>query len=147
MNNFIGKSNILTNIRPIHPKTLHLLSKGTKGLHEYYKTLLLQKSFNDDKLRRKWETLLNIEVTEKMWQKCYLICFKTIQDNYLICLHYRILNQILGIRNLKLKMGITQDNMCKLCNENETPIHLFSLCEPTRKFWEDLSRKIKTQHK
>ena len=64
MNNFIGKSNILTSIRPIHPKRLHLLSKGTKGSSEYYKTLLLQKS-NDDKLRHKWETLLNNEVTEK----------------------------------------------------------------------------------
>ena len=80
-----------------------------------------------------------------MWQQCYLICFKTIQDNYLIWLQYRILNQILGIRNLKFKMGITQDTVCKLCNENEeTLIHLFNQCEPTRKFWEDLSRKIKT---
>ena len=35
--------------------------------------------------------------------------------------------------------------MCIFCNENEeTLIHLFSLCEPTRKFWEVLSRKIKT---
>ena len=145
MNNFIGKSDISTSIRPIHPETLYLLSKGTKGSREYYKTLLLQKSYNDNKLRHKWETLLNITVTEKMWQQCYLICFKTIQDNYLIWLQYRILNQILGIRNLKFKMGITQDNVCKLCNENEeTLVHLFSQCEPTRKFWEDLSRKIKT---
>ena len=80
-----------------------------------------------------------------MWQKCYLICFITIQDNYLIWLHYRILNQIFGIRNLKFKMGITHYNMCKLCNENEeTVIHLFSLYKPIRKFWEDLSRNIKT---
>ena len=51
----------------------------------------------------------------------------------------------MGIRNLKFKIGITQDNVCKLCNENEqTLVHLFSQCEPTRKFWEDLSRKIKT---
>ena len=76
VNNFIGKSNMLTNIRPNHVKTLHLLSKGTKGSCEHYKTLLLQKSYNDVKLRHKWETLLNIEVTEKAWQKCYLICFK-----------------------------------------------------------------------
>ena len=35
--------------------------------------------------------------------------------------------------------------MCKLCNENEeTLIHLFSPCEPISKFWEDLSRQIKT---
>ena len=42
-------------------------------------------------------------------------------------------------------MDRTQDNVCKLCNENEeTLIHLFSQCEPTIKCWEDLSRKIKT---
>ena len=41
VNNFIGKSDISTSIRPIHPETLYLLSKGTKGSREYYKTLLL----------------------------------------------------------------------------------------------------------
>ena len=82
-----------------------------------------------------------------MWQKCYLICFKTIKDNYLIWLHYRILNQILGITNLKFKMGIIQDNVCKVCNENEETLVHFSLCKPTRKFWENLSRKIKTNTK
>ena len=145
MNNFIGKSDISTSIRPIYPKTLYLLSKGKKGSREYYKTLLLQKPFNDDKLRHKWETLLNVKVTGKMWQQCYHIGFKTIQDNYLIWLQYIILNQILGIRNLKFKMGIIQENVCKLCHENEEAlVHSFSQCEPTRKFWEDHPGKLKS---
>ena len=62
---------------------------------------------------------MNIELTKKMWQKSYLACFKTIEDNYLIWFQYKILNQILGIESLKFKMGISQNNVCKLCNENE----------------------------
>ena len=78
-----------------------------------------------------------------MWQKCYLICFKTIQDNYLIWLQYRILNQILGIRNLKFKMGMTQDNVCKLCNENEEKYIYSAYVNPQETFGRTYPRKLK----
>ena len=42
-------------------------------------------------------------------------------------------------------MGISQNNVCKLCNANEeTLIHLFTLCKPVKKFWKDLARRVKT---
>ena len=42
-------------------------------------------------------------------------------------------------------MGISQNNVCKLCNENEeTLVHLFTLCNPVKNFWEDLARRVKT---
>ena len=42
-------------------------------------------------------------------------------------------------------MGISQNNVCRLCNENEeTLVHLFTLCNPVKKFGEDLTRRIKT---
>ena len=64
-----------------------------------------------------------------------VVCFKTIQDNYLIWFQYKILNRILGIESLKFKMGISQNNVCRLCNENEeTLVHLFTLCNPVKKF-------------
>ena len=50
VNSFIGKSDTSINARPIHPVTLYLLSKGTKGSREFYKILLSQNFFNDDKL-------------------------------------------------------------------------------------------------
>ena len=135
--------NTLSSAKPIYPTTIQLLSKGTKGSREYYKNTLLQKSFNDNKLRYKWETISNTEIF--FWQKSYLICLKTIHDNYLILFQYRILNQILEIRSLKFKMGILPDNMSKLCNKNEeTLVHLFCLHEYMRKFGEHLAKRIKT---
>ena len=69
VNNFLGKSDTSINEKPIYPITLYLLSKGIKGSREFYKILLSQKCFNDDKLRHKWERSLNIEITKPMWKK------------------------------------------------------------------------------
>ena len=145
VNNFLGKSDTSINERPIYPITLYLLSKGIKGSYEFHKILLSQKCFNDDKLRHKWERSLNIEITKPMWEKSFLVCFKTMQDNYLIWFQYKILNRIFRIESLKFKMGISQNNVCRLCDENEeTLVHLFTLCNPVKKIWEDLTRRIKT---
>ena len=65
VNSFLGKSDTSINERPIYPVTLYLLSKGIKGSREFYKILLSEKCFNDDKLRHKWKRSLNIEITKK----------------------------------------------------------------------------------
>ena len=73
----------------------------------------------------------------------YKICFKTLQDNYLVWLQYKILNRILGVKKLLYGMRISQDDNCRLCNdEKETIIHLFCRCPIVQSLWENLSNWI-----
>ena len=67
-------------------------------------------------------------MTDPARRQIYKICFKTLKDNYLIYLQYKIINKILGTRSLMHKMLITPDEYCSFCKEQEeTLTHLFFL--------------------
>ena len=69
----------------------------------------------------------------------YKICFKTVNDNYLIYLQYCIINRILGTRSLLHKMSITDNKFCSLCIEyEETLVHLFYDCNHVLNLWNTL---------
>ena len=65
--------------------------------------------------------------------------FKTVKDNYLIYLQYKINNQILGTRSLLFKMSITDDKHYSFCKEQEETIsHLFFDCNQVTLLWQVL---------
>ena len=81
----------------------------------------------------------NTNITTPEWVQIYKICFKTLKDNYLVYLQYKIINQILGTRSLLFKMSITNDKHCSFCKEKaETISHLFFDCNQVALMWQVL---------
>ena len=66
----------------------------------------------------------------------HLICFKTISDNHIIWLEYRIIPSILGTKVLLHKMRKSENNLCRVCNNvPETLIHIFTECPSSTEIW------------
>ena len=96
------------------------------------------------------DEILNINITTAVWGQIYKVCFKTLKDNYLIYLQYKIINQILGTRSLLYKMSITTDKYCSFCKEHEETLsHLFYDCNqvllPGKSYMNGFSTKPTSQ--
>ena len=76
----------------------------------------------------------------------FKICFKTIENNYVNWLQYKILTRILGIKTKLLKMKIKADSICRLCNlHDETILHLFVQCPKITAVWPNLTTWIQNK--
>ena len=91
-------------------------------------------------LNDKWSTILNTDLDDQKWKEAYKICFKSVQDNYLTWLQYKILNRILGVKRFLHIINISTDSNCRLCNAGEESIsHLFCNCFKVQPLWENLT--------
>ena len=80
------------------------------------------------------------------WKTTYHICFRTVQDNYLIWLQYRILHRILGTNYYTHKLKITNSPQCNICKESEeTIVHLFCECPKIITLWENITTWIRNK--
>ena len=119
--------NITNPQRPFLPTNLKILLCQKKGSQQFYK--LLNKEVQNDVLRNKWCTILNIYITENDWEQIYKICFKTLPINDIIWFQYRIIHRILGTKDYLNKLKINTTSSCIFCNVfDETLLHLFTSC-------------------
>ena len=129
--------------RPLAPLFLSISIKSKKGSKDFYKILHQNQEI---KIHNKWDEISNTSITQPEWRQIYKICFKTMKDNYLIYLQYKIINQILGTRSLMYKMSITPDKYCSFCNDHEeTLTHLFFDCNLVFLLWQVLYEWIFTK--
>ena len=112
--------------KPIAPLLLSIATKSKKVSKDFYKIL---KHKQEIKTYNKWENILNQEITDPEWRLIYNYCFRTIKDNYLIYLQFKIINRILGTRSLLYKISINDNHYCPFCKEHEETIHLFYECD------------------
>ena len=122
--------------RPTIPLYINTIQKSCKGSTDFYPIL----QGNKETIKHdKWETMLNIYIPNPVWKRIHKICFKTLNDNYIIYLQYRIINRIQGTRSFLYKMSITNINLCSLCKEHEeTLVHLFYDCNHVLTLWNTL---------
>ena len=114
-------------VRPIIPFHLKILLKHNKGTKDFYRILNKNNNNNNSSLL-KWNTILEHEL-EINFGKVFKVCFKTVKDNYLIWLQYKIIYQIIGTRKQLFKLRISNSPTCFFCNsEEETIQHLFYDC-------------------
>ena len=126
--------------RPTIPLYINTIQKSSKGSKDFYRIL----QGNREIIKHdKWETMLNIYIPTLTWKSIHKICFKTLNDNYLIYLQYRIINRILGTRSLLHKMSITDNKICSFCKEHEeTLMHLLYECNQVFTLWNKLYKWI-----
>ena len=122
--------------KPMAPLNLILLTKSEKGSKDFYTTL--QEPI-DLIAHTKWNHILNRDILNQTWERIHKACFNTVKDNYLIHLQFRIINQILGTRDLLHKMSITDNSKCNFCKDhNKTIAHLFFDCKLVLLLWHTL---------
>ena len=122
--------------KPIAPFTYRIITKSRKGSKDFYKIL---QSNQEIKTHPKWENIVNKEFSIQEWTYIHKTCFKTINDNYLSYLQFKIINNILGTRSLLYKILISNNPYCIFCREHEETIpHLFYECEQVKLLWETL---------
>ena len=79
----------------------------------------------------------------KNWGLIFQICFKTLQDNDIIWLQYRVLHRILGTQYTLHKIGKAESSLCLQCNNfPETLRHLFYYCNKSQIIWNELKTLI-----
>ena len=122
--------------KPLAPLTYSIITKNNKGSKDFY-TLLQTK--RDVKPLNKWENTFNQQFSVPHRKLIYKSCFKTVKDNYLIYLQFKIINNILGTRSLLYKMSISNDKCCSFCGEHDETIpHLFYECNLVNLLWQTL---------
>jgi len=115
------------NIFPLIPSHIEIFYKSRKGSRDMYNVLNTQ--IIGHKSRTKWSDELGVDITPQMWSKIYLLCLKKCNDQALSWLQYRILHNIIGTNEYLFKIGISNTNLCRLCNTSvETSTHLFYYC-------------------
>ena len=108
--------------KPIWPDTTSLINKSKKACKDFYNVLTESESPKDLVHMKTWENLLQINIELKEWKNIHQTCFKTILDNQIIWLPYRILHNILGTKALLYKMKKAENNLCRFCNNKPESI-------------------------
>ena len=131
--------------RPYVPFYLRPILKDKKGVRGLIQALNIKEK-NSVFFNRKWCRDLDSEIDTQTWKKTYILCFKLINDNYLIWLQYRILTRILGTNYLLSKMKIVDNSSCTLCKQSdETLLHLFWNCQYAQLLWDAIKDWIFTK--
>ncbi len=129
---------------PVLPFNYSILSKCKKGAKEMNKifSIATTKTYGKNIL----ELDLHRIIDDETWQSIFEVCFKTVNDNYLIWHQYKILNRILGVREYLNKVKIINNPQCTLCNAHtQTLLHLFCKCEPIIELWNNVQMWINTR--
>ena len=72
--------------------------------------------------------------------------FKSVQDNAVISMQYKILFNIIATNEYLVRVKISNKNICNLCEQAEQTIcHLFSECNPVQSFWNQIREWIKSK--
>ena len=121
--------------------------KNRTGARYIYETLT--KSIpEDENTRVKWQSDLEVQLSEDNWDSIYNICHNTVKDNDIIWLQYRILNRILGTNKLRFAMSQINSNKCRLCQIHEESLfHMFYDCDITKQFHNNLRKWIENKTK
>ena len=131
--------------KPIWPSTLSILLKSKKGSKDFYNLINNEKCDPQIAHKVKWERIINNNISDKEWTIIYKHCFKSIEDNEIIWLQYRIVNQILGTKSLRYKMNVIENNLCRFCNSfEETITHTFVQCQYSKILWEEVKNWVRS---
>ena len=143
--NYLSKQKDASKIhkKPTLPIQIKIISKSQKGSQDFYKILANQNMVHDTTYYSFWEQTLGITICTDMWKRIFQVCFKTIKDNDLIWMQYKVLYRILGTNDLSFKINRHDDGKCSFCKEyNETTLHLFVQCKNVQNFWSELKTNM-----
>ena len=133
------KMKCMTHQKPVFPNQIKLLTKSKKGSKDFYSILNNKSPENLVHQYTHWEKALHTNISKDKWKHVFRVCFKTINNNDIIWMQYRVLYRLLGTNDYLFKIKRHVDGVCNFCKEqNETILHLLVECGNVKKFWCDI---------
>ena len=75
--------------------------------------------------------------------KLFKACCKSMLDNSIIWLHYKILFNMLSSRDCLYELKLTHNNLCEFCHHSpEAIMHLFCECDKVNDLWSNIKQWI-----
>ena len=82
-------------------------------------------------------------MSKDMLKQIFPICFKTVKDNDLVWVQYRVLYKVLGTNELLFKIKSHYDANAVFANiTHKTILHLLVQCENVKRFWSEFKTHI-----
>ena len=132
--------------RPYIPAHVRILFNQVKGSRVFYQQYIKDLYKTDPLSQDKWNKSLSVSLSKTHWFNIYQACFHIVTDNYTKWFQYRVLYQILGTRHYLCKVGLSNQRLCRLCNNhNETIRHLMVDCLKTNELWLNICNWIQNK--
>ena len=137
------KERSFASTQPFYPFHLKCLS-GKSGCRTLYK-MFSNNAYSKiiPLCRIKWGELLGESDNEQTWKLVFKACCKSVLDNSIIWLQYKVLFNILPSRDYLYKLKISNNNLCVFCQcSPETIVHLFCECDEVNDLWSNIKQWI-----
>ncbi len=118
-------------------KTIIILTASARQIYD----LIVKRKITTPTGQLEWNRLLNLNESIIDWSQIYTLAANCAYDEKNRVFQYKLLNNILAVKQLLQRWRITNTNTCSLCNsEPETCIHIFAKCKCTLHFWNEFER-------
>ena len=143
------------NVGPYRPYMLNLFFFTKQGCQDIYRKtgqygvkILLE-------ISQKWEIDLTVNVDTDEVQQSIKLFLKTTRNMYLWDIQYKLWHARVATNSKLYQMNIKNTENCEYCQQRETNVHAFILCERSQRFWREVSiflarlgyRNFRLEHK
>ena len=90
-------------------------------------------------MAHKWEVDLELNIEPEEVQQSIKLFKRTTRNMYLWDIQYKIWYERVATNSKLYQTNIKDTELCEYCQERETNVHAFVLCERTQNFWSDIT--------
>ena len=117
-----------------------LINVSTTTLKQYYSLLVKEKQFMPSAIYY-WEDALILD-SEIDWKAVLQFKFGKLFDNRIKQFNFKLLHKIVPSKSNLYRWQISTDDMCNICKEKETTMHILLICKESRLFWKIVTSLI-----
>lgn len=132
----VVNTNDIEDIPIIPHKLINYLNTHDKVTKYFYHIMIRPLSEKPINSQRKWQDLLNTDISDKSWELIYLLPREVTDDTKLINFNYKLVHRILYTNTKLMKCKLSETELCTFCTVGrETILHLFWECSVVKTFW------------
>ena len=117
-----------------------LINVSTTTSKQYYSLLVNEKQFMPSVIYY-WEDVLRLGC-ELDWKAVLQFKFGKSFDHRIKQFNFKLFHKIVPSKSNLYRWQISTDNMCNICKEKETTMHILLICKESRLFWKTVTSLI-----